>query len=1027
MSTGSTASIPPAPPIPDFELYRPIGSGSYGDVWLARGITGVWRAVKVVYRDRFADVRPYEREFEGITRFAAVSVREPSQLALLHAGRNDAQGFFYYVMELADDAVNGRTVDPATYVPLTLRERMARRGRLPAKETVALGVALARALATLHAAGLVHRDIKPSNAIIVGGVPKLADVGLVAAASAGAMTFVGTEGFVPPEGPGAPAADVFSLGKLLYEAATGMDRQEFPRLPIGLATWPDRREFLELNEVLLRACEPEARRRFGDAEALLQELLLLQAGKSVRRLRRAERHLSRTIRVAATLAVATVLAGAGALVERRRANEEMAQRTQAEAERDALARRAVYAGTLAQAQRALDQEDFGRARQLLAEAIPSDGAPDLRGFEWYALWREAQGDPAVVWREAGPAVRGLAVSPDGAHVALLDATMTVTVYEAATRRELARVTGVAGLLGFTADGTCFAGTDRELALRRWRWADGAMTEPQAPGVNRPIAWHGARWAWLFTDSTDASPHVWRRWDTDGSGSEIERWPVLSACGADEAAGGAAAPAPDRMTATRASRPDFYRAAVSPDGRWAALVAIHGRGTSAAWELRVVRAPTGEIIYHQFPAARITALAFSPDGAALAVADDVAREVALWEVSTQRWRWRQPYGRSQANVLVFSPDGRWLAVGGRDARIGLFDTESGRTIGEWRGQTAGTTALAWHEGRLLAGGNGGDLRAWTIGAIETRREVSGLWRPAVGGRQVVVAPGGRWIAATLDGENCALFRGSGDPGEVRRLAGIAIPLVFCGEGRRLLAVAEGRWLEWRSIDGTTEAGEIAPRERLGELPTDRTWVRPGVSSDGRWLALPDVTGRVQLWDLAEKRRHIEWQAHAEGAWWAAVSGNGHLIASAGQDQRLRVWRGSEGMLVAEAAAGGLVAGAFSPQGDRLALARNDGALEVRSTADLSVWRRLRTSSSALIDVAYSPDGRRVFAGGTNGTVHVFATDDWSELATMRWQAGASQETTVDRLALSADGAILAAYSNDGRVRTWSGSAAAAGNP
>jgi eukaryotic-like serine/threonine-protein kinase len=76
--------------IADLEFIRLIGSGSYGDVWLARGVTGAYRAVKVVWRNRFQDVRPYEREFEGITRFATISLREPSQLALLHAGRNDA-------------------------------------------------------------------------------------------------------------------------------------------------------------------------------------------------------------------------------------------------------------------------------------------------------------------------------------------------------------------------------------------------------------------------------------------------------------------------------------------------------------------------------------------------------------------------------------------------------------------------------------------------------------------------------------------------------------------------------------------------------------------------------------------------------------------------------------------------------------------------------------------------------------------------------------------------------------------------
>jgi len=50
----------------------------------------------------------------------------------------------------------------------------------------------------LHRQGLVHRDIKPSNIIFVRGVPKLADVGLVAAVT-DARSFVGTEGFIPPE------------------------------------------------------------------------------------------------------------------------------------------------------------------------------------------------------------------------------------------------------------------------------------------------------------------------------------------------------------------------------------------------------------------------------------------------------------------------------------------------------------------------------------------------------------------------------------------------------------------------------------------------------------------------------------------------------------------------------------------------------------------------------------------------------------------------------------------------------------
>ncbi len=295
------------PSIPDYELLRLIGRGSYGDVWLARGVTGIFRAVKIVWRDRFEDSEPFEREFNGLKEFAAISLSEAHQLALLHIGRRADGGFFYYVMELADDAdAAPRAIDPATYVPLTLKELRARRGRLPAAECIAHGVALAQSLAELHARGLVHRDIKPSNVVIVAGQAKLADIGLVASVS-DASTYVGTAGFVPPEGPGAPSADVFALGKVLYELSTGLDRNDFPRLPAGLRDFSDARALLELNEILLHACHPSAGERYADGAALLADMQLLQSGRSLRR----RRTTRRTARVAAMVGVAAGLALGG--------------------------------------------------------------------------------------------------------------------------------------------------------------------------------------------------------------------------------------------------------------------------------------------------------------------------------------------------------------------------------------------------------------------------------------------------------------------------------------------------------------------------------------------------------------------------------------------------------------------------------------------------------------------------------------------------------------------------------------------
>src|SRR5437867_3583761 len=113
---------------------------------------------------------------------------------------------------------------------------------------LSLCIHLADALDYLHRQQLIHRDIKPSNIIFVKRTPKFADVGLVTgiATEDHETTYLGTEGYIAPEGPGTPAADIYGLGKVLYEATTGQDRRESgplagkrhpsPSLPPGRAT-----------------------------------------------------------------------------------------------------------------------------------------------------------------------------------------------------------------------------------------------------------------------------------------------------------------------------------------------------------------------------------------------------------------------------------------------------------------------------------------------------------------------------------------------------------------------------------------------------------------------------------------------------------------------------------------------------------------------------------------------------------------------------------------------------------------------
>jgi len=317
------------PQIPDHELLRPIGAGSYGEVWLAKNVMGSFRAVKVVYRKTFESERPYEREFSGIKKFEPISRSHEGFVDILQVGRNDQAGYFYYVMELADDAkgvFSIQSTPPAkedepqsglntehwilnTYSPKTLRSEVQRRGRLPVEECLQLSLSLTSALGELHKQGLIHRDIKPSNIIFVNGQPKLADIGLVASVTE-ARSFVGTAGFIPPEGPGTAQADLYSLGKVLYEISTGKDRTDFPELPTLVREMPDRERLVEFNEAVLRACQNDCGKRYRSASEMHTDLLLLQTGKSLRQTWR----LRRRLRLLTKIGIGTVAWGVLAVI-----------------------------------------------------------------------------------------------------------------------------------------------------------------------------------------------------------------------------------------------------------------------------------------------------------------------------------------------------------------------------------------------------------------------------------------------------------------------------------------------------------------------------------------------------------------------------------------------------------------------------------------------------------------------------------------------------------------------------------------
>ena len=104
---------------------------------------GTYRAVKILYRRRFLEDHPYEREFSGIQKFEPVSRTHDGLVDVLQVGRNNESGYFYYVMELSDDQVTGQRIDPERYQPRTLLRGSHSRPRLPFEQCLEVSLSLA--------------------------------------------------------------------------------------------------------------------------------------------------------------------------------------------------------------------------------------------------------------------------------------------------------------------------------------------------------------------------------------------------------------------------------------------------------------------------------------------------------------------------------------------------------------------------------------------------------------------------------------------------------------------------------------------------------------------------------------------------------------------------------------------------------------------------------------------------------------------------------------------------------------------
>jgi len=557
----------------DYVLRRWIAAGTMGTVYeavhrtlkrrVALKVMAPWLASQPGYRERFL------REAQAAARLHHTNIAPVFEVGE-HAGR------LFYAMHFVDGVPLDRILavanerrshragesklDRSQELPPwaeSLVAQAARSGGVPVEEVVRWGIQIASALHHAHVCGVVHRDIKPSNLLLdADGRIWLVDFGLAALFDDPSLTrpgaMVGTPRYMSPEQargePVGPAADIYALGAVLYEAlclrplipgesveeVLRRIRDDAPRLSLPDHVPPS------LRVVLLRCLESDPGRRYRSAAELLEDLRRVARGEPVRGMRFVllRRFLATCRRYKGTVATAAVL-GALALglavwrhvdVTRAWRRAEQSARQADEALR--LSRKRLGETLLADARSLLNSSWAGRVPRALGRLRAAE--PFVAEFSelrprWKNLLTRALQTPDLIAQPlrfppiadpvaqllGGPSasisrpVSIVDALPDPVHAGLLVITSDGVLAE--VRRDVARALasappGATRLVGANPDAIWVAGDTGVWRLGRDNGAAAAVLDTGPPDR---IAFHpqggvavvSARSLWVVRDTT----------------------------------------------------------------------------------------------------------------------------------------------------------------------------------------------------------------------------------------------------------------------------------------------------------------------------------------------------------------------------------------------------------------------------------------------------------------------------------------------------------------------------------------------